>query len=379
MNTGARTLLDSIEAHALLAAAPDACLIVDSTGRIRACNQTAADIFAVSTDDLAQLTVEQLLPAAGRQRHLELRSSFNASPTARPMGVGLDLRAQRPDGSTFPVDISLSPIEVEGETYTIAAVRDVTEAAMLRSQIAATRREAALTAERERMARDLHDTVIQEVFAVGLSLQSLAGRTDDAAFAGRVDNAIEDLDRVIRDIRTAIFGLTNDEAWGQGFRGEVLRIAAAEAPALGFEPRVDFQGPTEEIDAEPRHHLLACLREALSNVARHADAQRCDVVVSVDEDSIELRVEDDGSGFAVGAINTGSLMGNGPPGDTGNGPPTNSGNGPPTDSGNGPPRDSGNGIANLKARARELGGTCQIISEPSAGTTVAWLVPREQS
>jgi PAS domain S-box-containing protein len=348
----AYTFLDSIAARTLLAAVPDACLIVDSTGLIRAANDTAHITFAAEPGRMVGRSVEDFLPEPDRARHRGLRARYNHDPHAREMGFGLELRALRREGDSFPVDISLSPIDVDGETYTIVSIRDITDATMLRQQVARTRREAALAEERERMARDLHDTVIQEVFAVGLSLQSLSGRSDDPTLTSRLHEAIEDLDRVIRDIRTAIFGLTNDDAWGRGFRGVILGVGADQAPSLGFEPSIDFQGPVDEIPAPIQQQLIPCLREALSNVARHASARRCDVVVSVDrgeageDGTVELRVEDDGVGLNEHG---------------------------------GTSRGAGNGLANMAARAEELGGTCQVVSGVDGGTTIAWLVPGSHS
>ena len=335
--------VERIEAAALLAAAPDAWLIVDGDGLICAYNDRTPVMFDRDAAELERAPVETLIPSAERGHHNELRRGYTADPTPRAMGVGLPLRAQRGDGTTFPVDISLSPIQVDGVTYIIAAVRDMTDASALREELAAVQRDAALVEDRERVARDLHDTVIQQVFAVGLSLQSLSGRSDNPTIQERLHQAIDDLDHVIRDIRTVIFGLTNHEDWGRGLKGEILRIAADESKALGFEPAIEFVGSVDQIDPVVAEQLLPTLREALSNVARHAGARRCEVTVTVSGGSAELRVVDDGGGPGPAS------------------------------------RTGGRGLPNMRARADALGGHCELIAGPVSGAQLHWSVPLEDA
>lgn len=337
MTEAAHELLKRIDGATLLHAAPDAWLIVDTDGVIRAFNDKAPTMFDVAPDVLEGSAVETLLPDAMRERHRGLRSGYVASAIPRSMGVGLDLLARRADGSTFPVDISLSPVHIDGELFVIAAVRDVTEATELQTRLRVVQQEAALTEDRERLARDLHDTVIQEVFAVGLALQSVSGRTDDPVVQSRLHQSIADLDRVIRDIRTAIFGMT-DPAAHSGVRRELLRIVAAERKALGFEPHLEFEGAIDELDPVIADQLAPTLREALSNVARHAGATSCDVTLRADGSKVELVVIDDGRG-------------------------------PAEDPG------KGRGLINMATRAEALGGSCTLIPGPSVGAELRWMVP----
>ena len=133
--------------------------------------------------------------------------------------------------------------------------------------------EFALVADRERIARDLHDTVIQRLFATGLSLQGTARLvgTDAAAAVARIDAAVDDLDLTVKHIRSAIFKLESTRASSGGLRDRVLALGREAAGALGFEPRCFFDGPVDcGVGGEVAAELLATLREALSNVARHA-------------------------------------------------------------------------------------------------------------
>jgi signal transduction histidine kinase len=177
-----------------------------------------------------------------------------------------------------------------------AAAGVAIENARLHSRI----QDLALLEDRERIARDLHDSVIQRLFAIGLSLQGAAGviRTDPAAAAGRVEGAVDDLDLTVKQIRSAIFGLEPlTRGGGSGVRSQVLQLVRESGAALGFEPTVMFDGPVDSSTTDGlAADILATLREALSNVARHARAGRVDVTVAVDATGVLLRVADDGVG-----------------------------------------------------------------------------------
>jgi len=201
--------------------------------------------------------------------------------------------------------------------------------------------ELALVEDRERIARDLHDTVIQRLFATGMSLQGTARlvHTDPSTAAARIEAAVDDLDLTVKHIRTSIFGLEQHRAEGMGLRDRVLALLREAAGPLGFEPRVLLDGPLDSaVDDRVAAELLVTLREALSNVARHARASRVDVEVVVDGD-LTLRVIDDGIG-------------------------------PPADRAPG-----GKGLRNMSNRAESLQGSFQLREGQVLGTVLEWRVP----
>jgi signal transduction histidine kinase len=196
--------------------------------------------------------------------------------------------------------------------------------------------------DRERIARDLHDTVIQRLFATGLSLQGSVRliRNDPDAAVARVESAVDELDLTVKHIRSAIFGLEASRIGGAGPRDQVLNLVREASRALGFEPRVLFDGPVDSsLNERSTTALVSTLREALSNVARHARAQRADVELVVGND-VCLRVVDDGIG---------------PPGEG---------------------QQMGNGLRNMGARATELGGGMTITGAPDGGTVLEWRIPK---
>ncbi len=197
--------------------------------------------------------------------------------------------------------------------------------------------------DRDRIARDLHDLVIQRLFATGMMLQGTT-RIDDVpdAAAERVSRAVDELDETIKEIRQTIFALHEPvEGPTSSARGRVLRETSQSAALLGFEPAVRFAGPVDSmLTQEAADQLIAALREALTNAAKHADAKRVEVIVQIDSGHVVLVVTDDGVGI--------------------------------DDDGAG--RRSG--VANISARAQDLGGSCRIERVSAAGgTRLTWRVP----
>ena len=176
-------------------------------------------------------------------------------------------------------------------------VRDQTERLQIPAELAAAEAERRVYADRERIARDLHDRVIQRIFAAGMGLQGVQGLVASPELAGRLASLSAELDEAVRDIRTSVFTLRR----GPGdfsFRGQLIDIGEHTAEALGFRPRIDFRGPVDL--ATPAHiaeQSVAVVREALANVAKHAHATSAEVTVRVDSDRLTIVVADDGRGI----------------------------------------------------------------------------------
>ena len=202
-------------------------------------------------------------------------------------------------------------------------------------------RELTLTEERERIARNLHDTVIQRLFAVGLALQGTDRILVRPEAHERLQASIDDLDETIRQIRTTIFAISRPRGVaGGGLRSDILELTDEAAGRLGLDVHVDFDGPIDTaVVAETADHLLVTIREAISNVVRHAHASVVEVDVHVDEDSLLLRVIDDGVGIDPASAASG-----------------------------------GRGLANLSERAKLLGGRCDVRARPEGGTELTWNV-----
>jgi signal transduction histidine kinase len=199
-------------------------------------------------------------------------------------------------------------------------------------------RQLAVLEDRERMARDLHDTIIQRLFATGLGLQALTHLATPEV-ADRIQQAVDDLDATIREVRGVIFALEAHQQEEQSLRVQVLGLATEMTAVLGFAPRVHFDGPVDAVVNEAlASDLLAVLRELLSNVAHHAGAASADIYLLAGSEII-LRVEDDGHGP-------------------------------------GPVREGGRGLRNLQARALAYGGSFALAPKEWRGSLAEWRVPR---
>jgi signal transduction histidine kinase len=197
---------------------------------------------------------------------------------------------------------------------------------------------AAMLDERERIAADLHDHVIQRLFAAGLSLQGVAAMLGPGPATDRVQATVDDLDTTIRQIRTTIFQLQQPAPGKRaGARARLLDVAAEAVQGLGFDPAVRFSGVLDVLPAALTDDLEAVLREALSNVARHAAARAVEVEVSSKDGRVTLAVRDDGTG----------------PGEN----------------------TRRSGLANLARRAEQHGGTCALEASAPWGTQLTWSVP----
>ena len=177
------------------------------------------------------------------------------------------------------------------------------------SEANATKRELAISLDRERIARDLHDFVIQRLFATGMVLDAISGRADlPEKIRDRMSRAVDDLDETVREIRQAIFNLT-DTPDSQTLRSRASREVRAASEHLGFTPSLRFEGAVDaSIVGDLADTVIAALREALSNAARHANATAIQVKLSVDDNRARLVVEDDGRG--IGRTSRRSGLGN---------------------------------------------------------------------
>ena len=446
----------------LVESAPDGIVMTDHAGQILLVNGQTEGLFGYERGELLGRHVEVLLPEQHHQVHRAHRTRYQAAPTIRAMGAGLGLLGRRKDGSEFPVEISLSPLQTSSGVFVVATVRDVTQRVareaqhqrvlelldatqdaififdpetltftyvnqgavdqvgysreellgmtmlhltpefteaqvrerldpLARGEVSSTmfttvhrrrdgtdlpveillqvasgagrpvafvklvrditerveaeqrryqtEHELRLLEDRERIARDLHDTVIQRLFAAGMALQATSAViASHEEGTRRISSVIDELDETIREVRTTIYGL-HAHTTPAGLRSEILRVLDDERPALGFEPHVRFGGVLDAVPDSLARHLLATLREALSNIARHAHATTADVTIDAGA-HVLLRVTDDGQGI-----------------------PKN--------------RTLGNGLQNMAHRANQLGGTFHTEPGNQGGTVLEWRVPNQ--
>jgi signal transduction histidine kinase len=192
--------------------------------------------------------------------------------------------------------------------------------------------------DRERIARDLHDTVIQRIFAIGLALQGMAARSTNAETIERLQQVVDDLDETARHIRTTVFELQRPRIPGRSVRQEVLDIVDEITANSPVAATVRFDGPIDlTVPDHIADHLVAVIGEATTNAVRHSGASHLHIEVAI-SDHLEVQMIDDGCGIDDN-------------------------------------RSEGNGLHNLRSRARDLDGDLVIGRSSSGGTSLVWRVP----
>ena len=328
----------------LIDTAPDGFVVVDEAGLVVFANSTVESLFGFEPSELLGRPVNTLIPERLHDVHREHRLSYMRDPRVRPMGLGLDLVGRRKDGSEFPVEISLSPLKTADRMFYTAIVRDISERKVMEDERLALEMQLETERERDRIAMDLHDGIMQDIYASTLALE-LAIDAGDAPeeTVEAIERVIDQLQTVVRDIRSYIFDLRPRE-----FNGNLVEAISN----LVHEFQQNSQVPAEiEIDAPATPSMSTSVtvyniaHECLSNIQRHANAELVRITLEVKDGGGQLLVIDDGVGFDLG-----------------------------TDQG-----QSHRGLRNMFARARSVNAELQLDSRPGEGTRLSLRFPLEPS
>lgn len=320
---------------AIVQSSDDAMFALCPEGTIQTWNPAAERLFGYRETEIVGRPVDLLVP---EESHGMFGGALEQVRDGGRAGH-YDGRLRRGDGSLVDVAVTVSAMRDIGDALTgfSAVARDITERLRMEAELAAAQADREVLADRERIARDLHDMVIQRVFAAGLALQATAGMAKHPKVTARLHEVVGELDATIRELRTAIFDLHAAPQRTASLRAQILKLTSDAAESLGYAPNVSFDGPIDStVSEEVAVHLLAVVREALSNIARHARASAAAVTLSTG-DELVLEVLDNGRG--VGAATRSS------------------------------------GLANMRERATSLGGTFEVADRPGGGTRLEWRVP----
>lgn len=265
--------------------------------------------------------------------------SYGFPPNHPPMGSFLGVPVMA-GGRAFG-NLYLSDKEggfTDSDVVTIEALSRVAGSALTTARLHERLRGLAVVEDRERIARDLHDSVIQDLFAVGLGLQGVSGRVTDETAAATLDSAVDRLDAAVETLRSYVFQLRAGPQHPHQLEDRLQELVSRMGSAYPSEVRLELAiaQPGEEALHD---EILRLVTEALSNALRHAEAGHVTVLVESDSTGWRLRVQDDGIGFDTDLVSHGM------------------------------------GLGNLSARAGRLGGTTSITSSPGVGTVVEVEIP----
>jgi len=291
----------------------------------------AAKVFGSGETIVSALLSQDPRAGTGSASVLDLGPAF-LIPLGTPDRVrGVLQVANQQGGAVFP-------------DATVQMIAGFADHAALALEIAEHRRDAEqllVLNDRDRIARDLHDLAIQRLFASGLSLQSVLNRLADRPdVAERVQRVVDDLDDTIKVVRSTIYALReSDRSGATGLRARLVAQVGQAAETLGFTPALRMSGLLDtDVPDDHREQLLAVLREALSNAARHAHATAVEVTAEATANALRLRVTDNGRGLDPTATRR-------------------------------------SGLANIRTRAENLGGTFTLTPNQPTGTALEWTVP----
>ncbi len=309
----------------VIESAPDAMLLVDQRGVIRLVNAQAERLFGYARSELLGKPIDGLMPPRQRKRHDGYITEFFARPVVRHVQSPLNYTAQRKDGSRFPAEISMGPVNTADGIWAACSVRDITERrkaeeeqnrlleelgqSQAEQQALTARLQEVQEAERRQIAEELHDRIGQNLTGINLNLQiieNVLGPAGDPAVLGRLVDSQKLIEQTTRDVRDVMadlhpplldeYGLVSTLQWYSAQfskrTGIVARLSGSE-----FVPRLP---PNVELV------LFRMVQEALTNVAKHARARKVAITVESSEGAACLHIEDDGRGFDIKPLKPGS-------------------------------------------------------------------------
>jgi len=337
----------------LLDAAPDSMVIVDTSGLIQMVNVQTERLFGYTRLELHNQPVDVLIPERFRAAHIRHRVSYLSRPAARQMGAELELYGRRKDGTEFPVDISLSPMNSDSGLLVMAAIRDLTERReaqkRLDESVAVAQRQrifarliSAQEEERLRIASDIHDDTVQAMTATSLRMQQLRRHLtdpDQVELLGRLEVSVRE--SIVR-LRRLMFDLRPPSLDRSGLAAAMRELLERLRDETSIDATIENH-LTSEPEGDVRTALYRITQEALVNVRKHSGASHVKLELKTLGGGCEVTIVDDGHGFDTADTEAPGHL----------------------------------GLVSMRERAQIAGGWWTVKCPPGGGTTVQFWLPRE--
>ncbi len=333
-------------ARAVLDTTVDAIVTIDARGRILSFNRAAEGLFGYRSEEVVGENVSVLMPEPYHSEHDDYIQNYRETGHRKIIGIGREVTARRKDGTTFPIDLAVSEVDLGGSTIFTGIIRDISERRRLEQEVLRISDD-----ERRRIGHDLHDGLGQQLTGIGLISKSLArtltkeGHTA-APTASEITRMIREADEQARQLAR---GLVPVELGAEGLSAALARLCKNATSLFDmeciFEQEVDSNVLLRDPDVAT--HLYRIAQEALSNSVRHGRAATVWISLIAHDDRLRMRVEDDGSGIEPGMLDF-SLQHDG---------------------------SAGMGMRIMHYRARIIGGSVDIRPGAEGGTVVTCSIP----